>query len=631
MTLDGHYRAEESRQLWLYNARAITLVFLGLSLIAAAFYVGEARALPAGGQVSAGAATIQQAPGQPSLTVNQSSQNAAINWQSFSIGANEAVQFNQPNANSITLNRVTGQDPSQILGKLTANGQIFLLNPNGILFGQGAQVNVGGIVASTLGMSDADFMAGNYVFTNNGQANGGSAGSVVNEGTITVTPGGTVALIGPIVTNSGKIKAPDGSVALTAGDRVTLTFADGGLTGLNVDIGTLNALVANKGAIIAGKQVILTAKAMDQLTKSVVNNTGLIEAKGITERNGVITLAGDNITNSGKLTANKISVTASNDVTLTDSNNIIAHGAGATVAITGGATGAANIGGTIDAAAKRANEAGGQVFITAGMVAIDSSTLIDVSGPAGGGTIDIGGGLHGGGALAHAMAVTIASRATMNADATESGDGGVIAIWSDGTSQVSGVLSAKGGAQGGNGGTIETSGHVLDTTGISIDASAALGTAGTWLLDPYNLQVVSTASGTLASNTGYTYSPNGANSYVLASTIDTALNGGNNVTLQTSSGAGGSLGDIVVNAAISKTTGGAATLTMNAYGSVYVGSSIIASGTSGALTVVMDADTSNSAAGGYATVAAQITTLGGALTIGGQGTPLTLPAVGTAC
>jgi len=214
------------------------------------FFANPAQALPAGGQVSAGSATIQQSPAQPTptLTVNQSTQNAAINWQSFSIGANEAVQFNQPSTGSITLNRVTGQDPSQILGKLTANGQIFLLNPNGILFGQDAQVNVGGIVASTLGMSDADFMAGNYVFTNTG-----SAGSLVNEGTITVTPGGYAALIGPLVTNSGKIKAPDGSIALTAGDRVTLTFADGGLAGLSVDIGTLNALVANKGAIIAGK------------------------------------------------------------------------------------------------------------------------------------------------------------------------------------------------------------------------------------------------------------------------------------------------------------------------------------------------------------------------------------------
>ncbi len=134
-----------------------------------------AGALPTGGAVAAGGAAITRAPAQ--LTVNQSTQNVVINWQSFGIGAEEGVTFVQPNSNAVALNRVVGQDPSVILGSLTANGQVFVVNPNGVLFGQGAQVNVGGLVASTLGISDTDFMAGNYYFT-------GTGGSVVNDGTI---------------------------------------------------------------------------------------------------------------------------------------------------------------------------------------------------------------------------------------------------------------------------------------------------------------------------------------------------------------------------------------------------------------------------------------------------------------
>ena len=116
-----------------------------------------AYALPSGGSVAAGAATLSS--GANTLTVNQSSQNAVLNWQSFSIAQGEAVRFAQPNSSSVALNRVTGPDPSSILGSLSANGKVFLVNPNGILFGANAQVNVGGLVASTLNISDADFMA----------------------------------------------------------------------------------------------------------------------------------------------------------------------------------------------------------------------------------------------------------------------------------------------------------------------------------------------------------------------------------------------------------------------------------------------------------------------------------------
>ncbi len=146
--------------------------------------------------------------------MTQSSQNAVINWQGFGIGASESVTFAQPNSQSVTLNRVLGQDPTAIMGQISANGRVYIVNPNGIMFGRGAQVNVGGLVASTLGISDSDLMAGNARFS-------GSGGRVLNEGTIT-SDGGFVVLMGAHASNQGTIQARLGMVALAAGEAVTL-------------------------------------------------------------------------------------------------------------------------------------------------------------------------------------------------------------------------------------------------------------------------------------------------------------------------------------------------------------------------------------------------------------------------
>jgi filamentous hemagglutinin family protein len=242
-------------------------------------------ALPTGGAVAAGSASI--AAGTGTMTVNQSSQNAAINWQNFSIGKGEAVLFVQPNSNSVALNRVLGSDPSSILGSLTANGKVFLVNPNGILFGRGASVNVGSLVASTLNVSDADFMAGKYNFS------GTSNGAVVNQGSINAN-GGYVALLGANVSNEGVISAQLGTVALAAGNAITLDVAGDGLLNVAVSQGTVNALVQNGGLIQAdGGQVMLTAQAAGSLLKTAVNNTGVIQAQTIQNHNGSIKLLGD--------------------------------------------------------------------------------------------------------------------------------------------------------------------------------------------------------------------------------------------------------------------------------------------------------------------------------------------------
>ncbi|KAB8042756.1 YDG domain-containing protein [Janthinobacterium aquaticum] len=259
-----------------------------LKALAASLMLGFgslALAGPTGGTVVAGQAQIVGAPG--STTINQGSQNAVINWANFNIGANESVRFNQPNSNSVALNRVLGSDGTTILGNLSANGKVFIVNPNGILFGQGASVNTAGLVGSTLDISNADFMSGNYKFTGNG------AGRVLNQGSISA-PGGYVALLGANVSNEGTIQARLGSVALAAGRAITLDVAGDGLLNVTVDQGAVGALVSNGGLIRAdGGNVLLSAQAAGDLLKTVVNNTGIIEAQTIDTKSGTIKLLGD--------------------------------------------------------------------------------------------------------------------------------------------------------------------------------------------------------------------------------------------------------------------------------------------------------------------------------------------------
>lgn len=245
----------------------------------------NAWALPTGGAVSAGTADI--ATGAGTTTVTQTSQNASLNWQSFSIGAAEAVRFVQPSSSSVALNRVLGSDPSSILGSLSANGKVFLVNPNGILFGAGAQVNVGGLVASTLNVSDGDFMAGRYNFSGSG------TGNVQNQGTINAD-GGYVALLGANVSNQGVISARLGTIVLAAGSAMTLDMAGDGLLNVAVNSGAVNALVENGGMIRAdGGNVLLTALAAGNLLQSAVNNTGVVQAQTIGTHEGTIRLMGD--------------------------------------------------------------------------------------------------------------------------------------------------------------------------------------------------------------------------------------------------------------------------------------------------------------------------------------------------
>jgi filamentous hemagglutinin family protein len=265
------------------------LVAAMLSLTAAGSIAPLAQAGPTGGQVVSGSGTITQSGS--TTTVKQNTANLSLNWNTFNIAPQETVDFVQPSASSIAVNRIFDTNGSQILGHIDANGQVYLINPNGILFGAGSQVNVGGLVASTLDISDAGLGGNSRSFSGSGK------GGIVNQGTINAANGGYVALLGNHVSNQGVITAQLGTVALGAGNAVTLSFNGNSLVHMQVDQSVLNSLAENGGLIQAdGGQVIMTAGAANSLLASVVNNTGVIEARTVqnlgNEQTGTITLLG---------------------------------------------------------------------------------------------------------------------------------------------------------------------------------------------------------------------------------------------------------------------------------------------------------------------------------------------------
>ncbi|MEY3872411.1 MAG: hypothetical protein RLZZ296_1406 [Pseudomonadota bacterium] len=256
-------------------------------LIAAALLLvaAGAQAAPAGGQVTSGVGAITQSG--LTTTIKQTSQNLSLNWQSFNVGAQETVNFVQPSASAIAVNRIYDTNGSQIMGRLNANGQVYLVNPNGILFGSGSQINVGGLVASTLNLDDASLNSSVRTFSGNG------SGRILNLGTLNAASGGYVALLGNQVSNQGAIVAQLGSVVLGGGSAVTLNFNGNSLVNMVVDQSVLNSLAENGGLIKAdGGMVMLSAGAKDTLLASMVNNTGDIEAHTIVNQEGKITLLG---------------------------------------------------------------------------------------------------------------------------------------------------------------------------------------------------------------------------------------------------------------------------------------------------------------------------------------------------
>ena len=213
---------------------------------------GAALAQPIGAAVVAGQAQVLSSGANTLIT--QTSNKAIINWQDFSVASGATVQFNQPGTSAITLNRVTGAGVSAIDGAIRSNGQVWLLNPNGILIGNGASINVGSLLATTSDIANQDFLAGRYNFS-------GGNGAIANSGAIQASSGGSVVLSAPNVTNRGLIRARAGHVVLAGTDTFTVDFNGDHLLSYAVGASSKTGRVTNSGKIsAAGGQVLLTAR-----------------------------------------------------------------------------------------------------------------------------------------------------------------------------------------------------------------------------------------------------------------------------------------------------------------------------------------------------------------------------------
>lgn len=422
--------------------------------------------LPSGSTVQAGSVTITQ-PDANKLQINQGSDKAIIDWRSYSIGSQGWVNYTMPGRGSISLNRVTGGDLSYIMGKLTANGTVMLVNPNGILFGAGAQVDVGGLVATTANIRNDDFMAGRMNFTQPGNP----GASVINEGSITIKDAGVAAFVAPGVANRGIIEANLGTVSLAAGNTFTLDLYGDGLVKVAVTdpvtvaaLGEGKALVENSGTIKAdGGKVLLSAAAAKGVVDQVINMDGVIQARRVSQS------------------------------------------ADGTIILDGGDNGTVNVAGKLDTSATATGVDAGKITVTGEKVHVRATARIEATAKVGkGGTVKIGGDYKGQGTTRQAKIVVIDAGALINVSATDAGDGGLAVVWSTDTTNFNGIIMAKGGELAGNGGLVETSGaNLYIGPDALVTTLAANGLGGTWLLDPAIVNVsgaADSACGTATSN-----------------------------------------------------------------------------------------------------------------------------------
>lgn len=559
-----------------------------LTAAGAAILAIPAFANPQNGQVVAGNATIST-PDATTTQIDQSSQNVIINWGSFNIDPNETTRFVQPNADAWALNRVVGsQDPSVIAGSLQANGNIAIINPDGIVFSQGARVDVGGLVATTADIANEDFMFGNLTFN----VPGSPSASIVNEGNISIADHGLAAFVAPGIRNSGVITARFGSVSLAAGNSFSLDLYGDGLISLAIgdeitsdvyDAATgerISDLVKNEGTITTdGGIVALSAATARTAVNSVINNTGVIEARSVGMRNGKIVLGGQTSTTKPK-DALKQTVRVSGVVRASTPSTSMRP--------------------------RVRPSTGGTIEITGQDIQI-ARAEIDASGANGGGKILIGGDYLGGQEIndlfpfgeeiredyeiATTETITVDNATTINASATEDGDGGKVILWSDMATRTAADIFATG-TSGRSGGFIETSSAV----NLSIsEGFISAGSEGSWLLDPRFLFI------------GTTDIPEDAvgRQTVSVSSIENALNSGTDVSLL----ATGNGAVLDVDAPIRPTSANGASLLLGSEGQLNVRTDIVSENEP--LNIGLVAATDYVSSSGEVTISGTIDTNGG--------------------
>jgi filamentous hemagglutinin family protein len=523
--------ARKQRQIRLSTTFCAAILFVHTQTV---------QANPVGGSVVNGSAGF--ATSGNTLTVTNTP-GTIINWQGFSINSNEVTNFAQQSAASTVLNRVVGSDPSNILGTLQSNGRVFLVNPNGILFGAGAVVDVAGLVASTLNLSDADFLAGNNHFT---QVPG--AANISNAGNVSAQQGGQIYLIAPNVENTGVITAPNGEILLAAGYSVDLVSTDdpnlrvnitapagdatniGQLIASSGSLGLFGTVVSNSGIVSAdsatmqGGKIVFKATqrveagggigasgasggsvdisvehSLDPDAPGVVLQTGAIEAQGSTGPGGSVSMSADSnlsaaaINTDGATAGGQISVQAANRALATASAQYTAD---STLGEGGDILVSADVSNYSSGSYSATGVTGGNITMAGNEIKLAGAQL-DTSGTYSGGTIRVGGLMHGaagfaaqGVALGNATNVLVNSATVLKADALQTGDGGEVVLWSNRAMSFTGSISAKGGALSGNGGNAEVSGLTSFGYGGLTDLSAANGLNGTLLLDPNNITIV---------------------------------------------------------------------------------------------------------------------------------------------
>lgn len=516
-TVSGNLQKQQlDRRLSVLRQLPSALLAMGLGFcLSVQAAQPDANQLPTGGQVSAGSAALSQSGAV--LNVNQTSARAVIDWQTFNLGSQAQINFNQPSAASATLNRVQDVNPSQIFGRITAPGTVVLTNPHGVYFSPTATVDVGSFVATTHSIGNSDFMNGVMKFSRNG-----AEGAVVNEGQINSSLRGYVALLAPEVRNSGVVIARMGTAALAAGEDLELQFDNNNtLSNIRVTASTFRAWVENSHAVQApGGLIILSAQAADALQSGVINNTGTLAANTLTQKDGVIRLSASqalvqtgvvqaptiqadtknmidagtwdaSAVGNGAVRGGNISIAATEHIEQTAAGKLNADGvnqtAGGNIRVTAGSDA------WISGSASATGLVGGDVAFTAPNLTLSAANM-DASGFNAGGRIRLGGGWQGRDTdLINAHTTTVAT-SRLDVSAKQQGNAGTAVIWSDNLTQFDGRVTAKGGLQGGNGGQVEVSSHGQLNYAGRVDATAPNGHNGNLLLDPQNIEIVSSAS-----------------------------------------------------------------------------------------------------------------------------------------
>ncbi|MDX1921766.1 MAG: YDG domain-containing protein [Alphaproteobacteria bacterium] len=564
------------------------------------------RANPQGGVVNAGSATISS--NGSTVHINQHTDRAVIDWRGFDIAPNERTEFQQPSSGSIALNRVNSGGASHIDGQLSANGNIVIVNQNGVVFGRGAQVDVNSLIATTSDIRNEQFMSGGKLVFDKPSSNPNA--QIINEGRITAKDAGLVGLVAPRVENRGVIAARLGRVHLASGETATVDFYGDGLLEVAVSDKVTKQFVSNTGVINAdGGLVAMTAAAGKNIIDSVISGKGTISAK-------TIPLQNNNGNSSGK------------------------------ILIAGNSLSDVIIDGLIEASGLATGQTGGAIHIIGNRIALMNNTRVDVSGNAGAGEILVGGDYHGGAyrgmldkpatavewgntpggysaintsptaaffaayyeGLSTNRNVPTASRVfidknVMMVASSDVGNAGRIITWSNNGTAYYGHadLSAKGIR--GNGGFIEVSGKDWLGFNGTVNTHAANGANGMLLLDPADITISNAIDADITPSSPFD-STGAATSNLDVVTLQNALASGA-VTITSAAGTGGT-GNITFVDAVSWNSSNA--LTVTASNNIIVNNTITNSG-SGSITL-----NANIAAAGSITIASDIST-GGSITM----------------